>query len=512
MYKRRWLSLFVLLFALVACSDADTPPNDAPGFVFTIDPQSKAVSLKVADGALSTQAQRVLVPGEDLALISSSVTFMPDLEIKASFKNVADNVGFAQAFFFEASGSNYVSSTEPSVSEGDLGGDGVLSPGETTTELTFQVEHKGEPFNYFVTAYADVREVKELRLEQVADGLQKPLLLTHAGEADRSFIVQQTGQILVLEDGTVQPEPLLDIENKLSCCGERGLLGLAFPPNYAQSGLFYLNYTDTSGDTVVAEYDANADDVAASEQILLTIQQPFGNHNGGHMAFGPGGMLYIGTGDGGSGGDPQGNGQDLSTLLGKLLRIDVSGESYTVPQDNPFVSTEGARPEIWAYGLRNPWRFSFDRETGDLYIGDVGQNAYEEISYQSADSTGGENYGWNIMEGFHCYSPDTGCDESGLTLPILEYPHSEGNSVTGGYVYRGEAVPELVGKYIYGDFGRGTIWAAEQGEDGSWNEEVLLDSGMQISSFGEDASGELYVVNYSGSVHRFAPANTEAGD
>ncbi len=239
---------------------------------------------------------------------------------------------------------------------------------------------------------------------------------------------------------------------------------------------------------------------------MLTIPQPFSNHNGGDLAFGPDGYLYIATGDGGSGGDPLDSGQSLDTHLGKLLRIDVNGGDatggtpYAVPADNPFVNTAGALPEIWAYGLRNPWRFSFDRDTGDLYIGDVGQNAFEEVNFQSADSAGGENYGWNVMEGFHCYNADS-CDESGLVLPIAEYPHSEGNSVTGGYVYRGAAIPELVGQYVYGDFGSGRVWRAQQ-QNGEWTNEPLLESGLNIASFGEDEAGELYVVAINGGVYR----------
>ena len=354
------------------------------------------------------------------------------------------------------------------------------------------------------------------RLEQVVNGLDQPVDLVHADDGSgRLFVVEKEGFIRIVENGAVLETPFIEISDRTRAGGEQGLLGLAFHPDYENNGLFYVNFTDQQGDTVVAEYQVSDDPNVAlpdSERVLLSIAQPYGNHNGGDLAFGQDGYLYIGTGDGGSGGDPENNGQDASTLLGALLRIDVSGEPYAIPQDNPFADGADAEPEIWAYGLRNPWRFSFDRETGDLYIGDVGQNAYEEISYQSAESEGGENYGWNVMEGFHCFRTE-GCDESGLSLPILEYPHSEGNSVTGGYVYRGEAVPELVGKYIYGDFGRGTIWAAEQLEDGSWSSEVLLDSGMQVSSFGEDADGELYVVDYSGSIHRFTTAATaEAGN
>ena len=348
----------------------------------------------------------------------------------------------------------------------------------------------------------------EVRLEPVVTGLDQPLNLVNAGDGSgRLFVLEKGGTVRIVQNGNVSAEPFLDLSDKVTTNSERGLLGLAFAPNYADSGLFYVDYTDLNGNTVIAEYQVSSDPAkadAGSETILLTIPQPEPNHNGGDLAFGPDGLLYIGTGDGGGGGDRHGqigNGQNLATLLGKLLRIEVgAGASYSVPTDNPFVATEGAQPEIWAYGLRNPWRFSFDRATGDLYIGDVGQNAYEEIDFQAAGSSGGQNYGWRIMEGFHCYN-SSDCDQTGLTLPILEYPHSEGNSVTGGYVYRGAAIPELVGQYIYGDFGSGRIWRAPQQND-KWSNELLLESGLNIASFGEDEAGELYVVAINGNVYQ----------
>ncbi len=346
-----------------------------------------------------------------------------------------------------------------------------------------------------------------VRLEPFVNGFTQPLFVTPAGDGSgRLFVVEQRGRVRVVEDGEVLDEPFLDVSDLVSCCGERGLLGLAFHPGFEENGLFYVNYTNTSGNTVVAEYRASDDLTRAdpgSGTTLLTIPQPYGNHNGGHLAFGPDGYLYIGTGDGGSGGDPEENGQDLSTLLGALLRIDVdggaaTGEAYSIPESNPFVSTEGARPEIWAYGLRNPWRFSFDRETGDLWIGDVGQNEWEEIDVEPSGGAGGENYGWNVMEGAHCFEPATGCDETGLVLPVLEYPHSEGSSVTGGYRYRGAALPELVGTYVFGDFTSGRIWGATENGDGGFSSEELVNAGFRISTFGEDEAGELYVADYSG--------------
>ncbi|MGD9974492.1 MAG: sorbosone dehydrogenase family protein, partial [Desulfatirhabdiaceae bacterium] len=248
-------------------------------------------------------------------------------------------------------------------------------------------------------------------IEPYGSGFSSPVHITHAADgAGRLFVVEQPGRIQIMKNGGTLPVPFLDISDRVSCCGERGLLSVAFPPDYAMKGYFYVNYTNLSGDTVVARYHISANpDVAdaATEEILLTIAQPFANHNGGQLAFGPDGYLYIGTGDGGSGGDPFNNGQSTNVLLGKILRIDVEAgiEPYAIPATNPFQLIEGYRPEIWALGLRNPWRFSFDTLTGDLFIGDVGQNEYEEINFQPAESTGGENYGWRIMEGFHCYNP-----------------------------------------------------------------------------------------------------------
>lgn len=344
--------------------------------------------------------------------------------------------------------------------------------------------------------------------EQVVSGLENPIDLVNAGDGSgRLFVIEQQGFIRIIENGQLLETPFLEITDRTRAGGERGLLGLAFHPDYESNGLFYVNFTDQQGDTVVAQYSVSADPNVAdssSEQVLLTIEQPEGNHNGGDLAFGPDGYLYIATGDGGGGGDRHGeigNGQDLTTLLGKLLRIDAGQGSYTVPNSNPFVDNPDAEDEIWAYGLRNPWRFSFDRDTGDLYMGDVGQNAYEEINFQVAASEGGENYGWRITEGFHCFNPRDNCDETGLTEPVLEYAHDLGSSVTGGYVYRGAALPELVGTYLYGDFGSGRVWQAKQ-ENGGWTNDLLMDTGFNISSFGEDEAGELYLVDIGGSVHR----------
>ncbi|MBI3952289.1 MAG: PQQ-dependent sugar dehydrogenase [Acidobacteria bacterium] len=343
-------------------------------------------------------------------------------------------------------------------------------------------------------------------LERVAGGLNQPLLVTHAGDGSgRLFIVEQVGRIRIVKDGVLLPNPFLDIQSLVSCCGEQGLLGLAFHPRYAENGLFYINYTDTRGDTIVARYAVsdNADGASTrGVERLIFIDQPYSNHNGGHLAFGPDGFLYIGTGDGGAAGDPQNNGQNVQSSLGKLLRIDVnSGSPYSIPLTNPFVGRPGM-DEIWAYGLRNPWRFSFDRETGDLYIGDVGQNKWEEVDFQPAGSAGGQDYGWKITEGFHCFSPPDNCNQTGLTLPIHEYSHEEGCSVTGGYVYRGSQIPNLVGTYVFGDYCSGTIWGLKRDASGQWTRTELLRTNLSISSFGEDEAGEVYVIDLRGDVYR----------
>jgi glucose/arabinose dehydrogenase len=339
-----------------------------------------------------------------------------------------------------------------------------------------------------------------LGFEPVATGLSLPLGLVHAGDGSaRLFIVEQTGRIRIHDGTQLLSTPFLDVSSLITCCGERGLLGLAFHPDYATNGLFYVHYTDTAGNTAVTRHqvspDPNVAD-AASGQVLLNVRQPFTNHKGGQLAFGPDGLLYIGLGDGGSGGDPGNRAQNLGTLLGKMLRIDVDGGvPYAIPATNPFLNTPGARPEIWAYGLRNPWRFSFDRQTGDLFIADVGQNAREEVNFQPATSTGGENYGWRRMESTLCFDPPSGCNDGSLTLPILEYDHSLGCSITGGYRYRGGRFPQFGGRFFYGDFCSGRIWTGVQ--DGqTWSGTLLMDTALSITSFGEDEGGELYVVHY----------------
>jgi len=351
------------------------------------------------------------------------------------------------------------------------------------------------------------------RLREMVNGLAMPLFLTSPpGDLNRQFVVEKPGRIRIIKDGGLVPTAFLDISGKVSNGSEQGLLGLAFHPQYASNGLFVVNYTNTSGDTRVSLFRVSADPDradAASELVILAVDQPFSNHNGGMVVFGPDGKLYVGLGDGGSGGDPQGNGQSRNTLLGKILRLDVSATGQvSVPSDNPFVGQPGVRPEIWSWGLRNPWRFSFDRSTGDLYIADVGQNAREEINVSTdlAQFGRGRNYGWSIMEGTACFS-GSGCSRTGLTLPVLEYGHGEGCSVTGGYAYRGAALALYAGHYFYADYCQGWVRsfriAGQSVTDR--NDWTSLRPGSQILSFGEDARGELYVLTSSGHVYRIDP-------
>ena len=351
-------------------------------------------------------------------------------------------------------------------------------------------------------------------------GLSLPIGITHAGDGTgRLFIVEQAGRIRVFKNGALLTTPFLDISSRVVCCGERGLLGLAFPQDYATKNYFYVYYINAAGDSVVARYRRSAADPdtadPSSEQVVITVEQPaFTNHKGGHLAFGPRDrQLYVGLGDGGSGGDPDNRAQNPLQLLGKLLRLDVeTGRPYryTVPPDNPFVGRADSRPEIWALGLRNPWRYSLDRATGDLYTADVGQGLWEEVNFQPAASAGGENYGWRLMEGLHCFNPSSGCNMTGLTLPVHEYSHAGGNcSVTGGYVYRGATFARMQGLYIYGDYCTGIIWGLRRDGTGAWENAQLLDTSINISTFGEDEAGNLYVASHNtGTVFRIDDTGT----
>ena len=347
----------------------------------------------------------------------------------------------------------------------------------------------------------------------VVSGLRAPLdLQSVPGDLERLYVVEQGGRIRVVRNGQVAGT-FLDVASRISSGGERGLLGLAFHPQFATNRRFFVNYTTPAGDTHISEFRATSPDAAdaSSERILLEVGQPFANHNGGGLAFDNAGRLLIALGDGGSGGDPENRGQRLNTLLGKISRIDVdSGSPYAIPADNPFLATAGARGEIWAFGLRNPFKIAFDRPTGDLYIGDVGQNRIEEIDIGLAARRGGENYGWRITEGTQCFNPSSGCDRSGITLPVYEYSHAEGCSVTGGVVYRGCRVPALAGSYFFADFCTGLV-RSFRFANGSLSELRDWTSSLRgvsaPSSFGLDAAGEVYIVDYDGEVYQIEPAS-----
>jgi len=341
-----------------------------------------------------------------------------------------------------------------------------------------------------------------VQLVEVARGLTHPLFVTQANDGSgRLFVVEQGGRVRTLRASGLDDEPFLDARSLLdNASGERGLLGLALAPDFATSGVVYIAHTAPGPAVEITRLRTDAErrhvDLA-TRQTVLAMADPASNHNGGMIAFGPAGKLWISTGDGGRGGDPWNNAQNLDSLLGKLLRIDVVSEPYSIPADNPFAGQSGARGEIWAYGLRNPWRFSFDRATGELWIGDVGQNRWEEIDVEDPAAGGGRNYGWRRREGRHCYDPKVACGADGLVDPIHEYGHDHGCSVTGGYVYRGAAIPELAGAYVFGDYCNGTVWSLRR-ESGQVDVAKLVAGPRGLSSFGEDAAGELYLCDHSG--------------
>jgi glucose/arabinose dehydrogenase len=349
----------------------------------------------------------------------------------------------------------------------------------------------------------------------VSDGFDRPIYMTHAGDGTgRLFGVEQTGMIWAVEDGLQSDQPFLDLSRQIPPAvlrggySEQGLLGLAFHPDFEQNGIFFVHYTDMAGDTVVARYSVSADnpnvaDVASAETIL-TIDQPFENHNGGQLSFGSDGYLYLGFGDGGSQGDPDQNAQNPAALLGKILRIDINGDTpYAIPADNPYASDSTFAPEVWLMGFRNPWRFSFDRATDDLYIADVGESQWEEVNFFANGDTPGANFGWEQYEATHPRYDDASAD---YIMPFTEYTHEFGCSVTGGYVYRGVALQELEGYYIFGDYCVGNIWASYRDEAGEWQTTLWMQTARQISSFGEDEVGELYLVDYKGEILRLEQA------
>ena len=361
-------------------------------------------------------------------------------------------------------------------------------------------------------------------------------MTSHPKDANMLYVVEQAGRIKIINNGKVVDRPFLNIDEQVvnpSRPGdERGLLGFAFHPEHARNGKFYVNYMNNDGYTIVSEFSVLSKKSAdqSTERILFELEQPYRNHNGGHMQFGPDGYLYISIGDGGKAGDPLNAGQDLNTLLGKVIRIDVDVQPYGIPKSNPYYGQENKRGEVWAWGFRNVWRFSFDRKTGDIYYGDVGQNKWEEVNYEPSDSPGGVNYGWRLMEASHCYNPEKDCPQDGLTMPIIEYPNdanymmvlgggsqadAEGCSVTGGYVYRGSEINGLQGYYLFGDYCSGNIWSFKVVDGKAVNytnrtEEINLANGeftTYISSFGEDANGELYIVEYNGGIYKIMPGN-----
>ena len=355
----------------------------------------------------------------------------------------------------------------------------------------------------------------QVGLTPVVSGLEQPMFMVDPADGSgRWFVVEQPGRIRVVQDGDLLPEPLLDLTGVVEAGGsEQGLLSMALHPDFATNGEFFVGYTantgEGAGDNTIARYrvdpaDPNRADPASGE-VLLAIPDPYRNHNGGLVMFGPDGYLYAGLGDGGSGGDPQGNGQDPFALLGKILRLDVEATTgdrpYGIPAGNPFADGEAGAPEVWATGLRNPWRFSFDRGTGDLYIADVGQNQVEEVNFQPAASAGGENYGWNIMEGTNCFAV-ADCDPSGLVLPVAEYEHDQGCSVSGGYVYRGTALPALTGVYLFADYCTGLLWGLGRDASGAWLMSEPLATGLNIASFGENAAGELFALDPGGTIYQ----------
>lgn len=355
-----------------------------------------------------------------------------------------------------------------------------------------------------VTSVSEFPDSSDYIWRPITKGFSSPVGVISAGDdSDRLFVIEQAGVINILYNNEVSPKPFLDIRDRVESIGyEQGLLGLAFHPEFSVNGYFYINYTGSSGQTVISRFQANPNDLNLadpdSEAYIMQIEQPFANHNGGMLAFGSDGYLYIGLGDGGSGDDPLNNGQSLETHLGKILRIDInSGDPYAIPQDNPFV--DGSVPEIWAYGLRNPWRFAFDRLTGDLFIGDVGQNQWEEIDFLPADHSGTANFGWNYYEGSHQFSnsPPPGID---FIEPVAEYGHDLGCSVTGGVVYRGENLPEWQGIYLYGDFCSGRVWGLLQNPQGNWVARLMFENVGRITSFGEDNAGEVYLVDQGGTI------------
>jgi len=375
---------------------------------------------------------------------------------------------------------------------------GTIEPSITQTELS-------------LTHVTRIPDPRDFEWKIIAEGFTQPVgLASPKDNSARLFVIEQQGLIYIIQDGKVQPTPFLDLRDRVSMSGAttRGLLGLAFHPNFSQNGYLFVNYTNDKGEITISRFTVSQESNIGnpgSEKIFLTIMPPIGEHNGGDLAFGPDGYLYITVGDGGGGGyhDQEGNAQNKDSLLGKILRIDAGeGDDYLLPDNNPFIDGSG-RPEVWAYGLRNPWRFTFDPLTGDLYIADVGENLWEEVNFLEADSEGGINFGWNYFEGANKFREDTPINLKHVG-PVVEYSHTQGCSVTGGKVYRGRSLPEWNGVYLYGDFCQGKIWGLLQGVDGVWNNELLFKIPAYITSFGQDEAGEIYLVDITGKIYQLA--------
>tara|TARA_B110001454_G_C12694008_1_gene423505 strand:- start:463 stop:1731 length:1269 start_codon:yes stop_codon:yes gene_type:complete len=374
--------------------------------------------------------------------------------------------------------------------------------------------------------------VSQIQTRKIADGFDKPIYaVSHPTDHKMIIVVEQKGVIQIINNKTVLKLPFLDIQDRvhypLFPGDEMGLLGFAFHPEFSINGFCFVNYVDKNDYSIISRFKADSLTInPSSEKILLKLKQPYSNHNGGGIAFGPDGYLYIGFGDGGSAGDPETNAQNLNNFLGKILRIDVNTnpDQYTIPQNNPFIGKKNVKEEIFCYGLRNPWRFSFDSLTGNLFIGDVGQNNWEEIDVILANKMGGQNFGWNIMEGFHCYPEEIECNNTNLIEPIWEYPNNanylktlagikqnkmDGCSITGGYVYRGNKIPEFYGRYIFGDYCTGKVWSFiyENGETKNIKNHTpeILNSmnknSFYLSSFGKTNEGELFIVDYNGGIY-----------
>jgi glucose/arabinose dehydrogenase len=381
----------------------------------------------------------------------------------------------------------------------------IITPTETPAPAPLPTSTNPPTTTPYLNGFPDL---SGYQWAEVVSGLNLAVDIQNAGDGSgRLFIVEKRGLILILQNDQLLAKPFLDIQSKVgSQHTEQGLLGLAFHDKFRETGVFFVNYTDMNGNTVIAQFHVSADDPnradPTSEVDLLHVDQPYANHNGGGLAFGPDGYLYIGLGDGGSAGDPLRNAQNLQTLLGKLLRINVDASgNFSIPPDNPFIGG-GGLAEIWGYGLRNPWRFSFDRLTGNLYIGDVGQDAWEEVDFVPAGTPGGLNFGWSYFEGTHSYQdqPPAG---STFISPVAEYSHADGCSVTGGYVYRGQALPEWQGVYFYGDYCSGNVWGLIQTGQDSWQSKLMFSTSAKITTFGVDESGEIYLSDYqSGTILR----------